>query len=343
MASPGLLLWSDLPSKEFLRLASLAEDSGYSELWYTDIRFDIDAYMNLALAAKQTSRILLGPGVSDPYSRHPAMIATAMATLDEMSNGRAQVGLGSGAGDGLAKMGLTQEKPVRGVREAIEIMRLVFKGEPATYEGELFQVKGGKLGFTALRGSIPIFVASHSVQMLKVCGRLADGVLLANMGRREAVEHATSIIRAGEEEGGRAAGSVAIHLRLETCISDDAAGALNVMRRRLAVRLVNTFPRWDHLEELGIVATDAMREAASARNVDGMAQQLSDSDVRSSTLVGSAEEVAEHLQNVLTPAISKVTIRPLAVPGQDIESTITRFIRDVWPAIEPVQPKPAHR
>jgi len=332
MQAPGILLWSEPSSQEFLRLATLAEELGYSELWYTDIRFETDAYVNLALAAERTKHVLLGPGVSDPYTRHPVMLAAAMATLDQVSGGRAVVGLGTGSQ--LNRLGMVQDRPVRALREAIEILRSLFAGETVSYEGEIFKASGGKLNFKPVQPSIPIFIASHSTQTLKLSGKIADGVLLANMGRREAIESAIARLQEGEREAGRAAGSVAIHLRLEACISDDENSALDAMRGRLATRLVNTYPKWDHLEELGIEATQEMKDAAATKNAKSMGNLLSDSDVRSSTLAGSVTQVADHLASIITPDIDKVTIRPLTFTGQAIDVTITRFIQDVWPAVE---------
>jgi 5,10-methylenetetrahydromethanopterin reductase len=332
MQAPGILLWSEPSSKEFLRLASLAEELGYSELWYTDIRFETDAYVNLALAAERTKHVLLGPGVSDPYTRHPVMLAAAMATLDQVSDGRAVVGLGIGSQ--LQRLGMVQDRPVRALREAIEILRALFAGEAVSYEGEIFKASGGSLNFKPVQASIPIFVASHSTQTLKLSGKIADGVLLANMGRREAIESAISRLQEGEQEANRVPGSVAIHLRLEACISDDEHSALDAMRGRLATRLVNTYPRWDHLEELGIEATQDLKDAAAEKDAKGVAGRLSDADVRSSTLAGSVAQVAEHLASIITPEIDKITIRPLTFAGQPIDVTITRFIRDVWPAVE---------
>ena len=332
MQVPGILLWSEPSVKEFLRLVALSEEAGYSELWYTDIRFETDAYEFLALAAQQTRRLLLGPGVSDPYTRHPVMLASAMATLDQLSDGRAQVGIGSGSQ--LDRLGMVQDRPVRALREAIEILRVLLAGEPVDYEGEIFKAKRGKLNFAPVRPTIPIFVASHSRQVLKLCGRIADGVLLANLGTRDAVENALANLHEGEREAGRPEGSVAVHLRLEACISDDERSALDAMRGRLATRLTNTYPKWEYLDELGIEPAQTLKDAAAARDVAGVTAQLSDENVRSSTLAGSVEQVAAHLAGVLTPDISKVTIRPLTFSGQPLEQTITKFIDEVWPAVE---------
>ncbi|MQA79924.1 MAG: LLM class flavin-dependent oxidoreductase [Streptosporangiales bacterium] len=334
-AAPGLLLWSTGPAKELIELVELADDSGYSELWYTDIRFQHECYMGLALAARHSRRLLLGPGVSDPYSRHPAVVAMAMATLDELSQGRVQIGLGTG-GSGLAEMGVRKDRPVRALREAIELIRAMFEGSPVDYTGELYRLQGTGLGFTPLRRDVPVFVATHSAQVLRLSGKLADGVLLANLARRPAIDTAIESLRDGERVAGRKPGSVAVHLRLETCIGDDEDRALEVMRRRFAARLCTTYPRWSYLEGLGVTPTEDTCRAAEAGDVDAVASGLSAEDVRATGLVGSAATVVEQLHSLLSPEVAKVTIRPLAAEGDTLASTVSSFIDDVWPVVRGV-------
>jgi 5,10-methylenetetrahydromethanopterin reductase len=222
---------------------------------------------------------------------------------------------------------------VRALREAIELIREMLTGRKVNYTGSMFQLLDAELGFKPGRPTIPVFIATHSPQVLTLAGRLADGVLLANMGRREAVVNATRILREAEASSGRPRGSVAVHLRLETCISDDEEAALDVVRRRFAVRLVNSYPRWQYLDELGIEPTPALRAAAEAKDHAGVGAQLSAEDVRASTLVGSVDQVASHLASVLTPEVSKITIRPLAAAGENLSQTISRFVDDVWPRV----------
>ena len=331
-ASPGLLLWSELPSRELIEMVELADALGYSEFWYTDIRFQHDCYVGLALAAAHSKRMLLGPGVSDPFSRHPAVIAMAVATLDELSGGRMQLGLGTG-GTGLTEMGITKGRPVLALREAIELARAMFTGDPVDYHGELYELSGTGLGFKPVRPAIPIFVATHSPQTLALSGRLADGVLLANLNRREAVVHAAQVLRDAEAKAGRAPGTVAIHLRLEACISDDEDRAVEVLRQRFATRLTRSYPQWDYLDELGITASESMSEAAAARDVTAVAATVTDDDVRRTALVGSVESVVTQLKAVLTPEVAKITIRPLAFEGQALSETVRRFIEEVWPGL----------
>ncbi|MGI8689268.1 MAG: LLM class flavin-dependent oxidoreductase [Thermomicrobiales bacterium] len=335
--APGLMLSDELELRELIHLVELAEAVGYSELWYTDQRFWRDCYMGLTVAAQHSQRLRLGPGVNDPFTRHPAGIAMAIATLDELSEGRAQLGLGVG-GSGLAQMRLPKEKPVRALREAIELIRAMLTGEVVQYDGELFHLDSGKLGFLPVRSSIPISVASHSPQVLRLCGRSADGVLLGNMANRAAIDEATQLIRDAEQSAHRPAGSVAINLRLEACIAEDEGTALVAMKRRFAARLIASYPQWEYLERLGVSPSPMLRSAAEAKAIDRVVATLMDADVRTTALVGSAAAVATQLGALLTPDIARVTIRPYSCAGQGFAATVEAFMTQVWPAIS----RPTH-
>lgn len=84
------------PLDKLIKLAKLAEEVGFEYLWVTDHYNNKNVYETLALIAKETSTIKLGPGVTNPYVRHPAITASAIATLDEISDGRAVLGMGPG-------------------------------------------------------------------------------------------------------------------------------------------------------------------------------------------------------------------------------------------------------
>src|SRR4051794_18965122 len=104
------------------------EDLGLGTLWYADERFYREPYVGLAACALATSRLLLGTCVTDPYTRHPALTAAAIASLDELSNGRAVLGLGAGI-SGYNNLGITLERPAIRLREAITMVRRLLAGE----------------------------------------------------------------------------------------------------------------------------------------------------------------------------------------------------------------------
>lgn len=331
-SGPGVMLSDELPPEKLIALVELAESLGYSALWLTDQRFWRDCYMGLALAARHSERLLLGPGVNDPFTRHPATIAMAIATLDELSHGRAQLGIGVG-GSGIREMRLPKERPVRALQEAIELVRAMLSGEQVHYSGEIFHLDGGRLGFAPVNRSIPIYVATHGPQVLRLCGRMADGILLGNVATRDGVAEAAGLVREAEQAAGRAPGSTVIDLRLEACISDDEESAMAAMKRRFAVRLLSTYPHWDYLERIHIDVTPELRAAAESGTLDAVMAALTDAAVRATALVGSADRVVEQLRSLLELDVRKVTIRPYPCAGQDLDATMEAFAIRVWPAV----------
>src|SRR6202008_662382 len=91
-----LLLLSDAPVTQLAERAKVAEANGYNTVWVADERFYREVYTCLGQLAAHTSRVMLGPCVTDPFARHPALTAMAIATLDEISCGRAILGIGAG-------------------------------------------------------------------------------------------------------------------------------------------------------------------------------------------------------------------------------------------------------
>ena len=177
--SLGVLLFADFSLTELARLGRFCEDLGYRSFWYTDIRFGRECYLGLSAVASATSKILLGPGVTDPYTRHPAITAASIATLDELSAGRAVLGLGTG-GQGFGELGIERKLPVAALRETVEIVRALLRGERVDFEGKVVSLNSGKLTFEPVRSEIPIYFATHGAQISKLAGKLADGVLIAN-------------------------------------------------------------------------------------------------------------------------------------------------------------------
>jgi 5,10-methylenetetrahydromethanopterin reductase len=329
---PGLMLSGEMSPGEFIEAVKLAESSGYSELWYTDQRFWRDCYSGLTLAAQHTENLLLGPGVNDPYTRHPATIAMAIATLDELSGGRAQLGLGIG-GSGIREMRIPKDRPVRALREGIELIRRMLVEPEVQYDGEIFHLDQGRLGFQPVRSSIPVFVATHSPQTLRLSGRMADGVLLGNMARPEAIRDARAHIHEGERRAGRIVGDCKINLRLETLISDDAEPAIHRMKLRFAARMLSSFPRWEYLDRLGVEPTPDIRAAAERGDREAVARHLSLADIQSNMLVGSRAQVVEQLIPLMNQDLYRITIRPYAIDQGSIMTTISEFGDYVWPKV----------
>jgi 5,10-methylenetetrahydromethanopterin reductase len=337
MESPrlGLLLNAEYPAADLVRLGELAEELGYANFFYVDVRFLRECYIGLASVAARTRRMMLGTGVTDPYSRHPAITAASMATLDELSAGRAMLGLGLG-GAGFRELGINKAFPVTALRESIGVIRRLWRGEEVTFEGKTVTIASGKLQFTPMREAIPIYIATQGEQISRLAGELADGVLIANTATEAGIDFYLRRVAEGAAKAGRTLRDIDINLRWEICISPDETAATRAMRRRLAQRLINGYPNWGFLKQLGVSVTPEFEALAAQRNpalLDAATEALPMDVVNANMLAGNAERVASLIAPLLRPEVSGVTIRPHACPGTGVEEVMRSFVEDVMPLV----------
>jgi 5,10-methylenetetrahydromethanopterin reductase len=329
----GVLLNAEYAAGDLVRLGELAERLGYTHFFYVDVRFLRECYIGLASIAMRTQRLLLGPGVTDPYSRHPAITAASMATLDELSSGRAMLGLGLG-GAGFRELGIQKTLPVAALRESIEMMRRLWRGEAVTLEGKVVSIANGRLEFAPHRPAIPIYIATQGEQISRLSGELADGVLIANTATESGLDFYLRSIADGGKKRSPTLRDIDINLRWEVCISPDERAAVGVMRRRLAQRLINGYPNWGFLKQLGVSVTPEFEALAARRDpalLDQAVEALPMEVVDANMLAGTPERVASRIAPLLRPEVTGVTIRPHACPGTGVEEVMRSFVEDVMP------------
>jgi 5,10-methylenetetrahydromethanopterin reductase len=162
-----------------VELAKAAEDVGLATVWFAENPFQRGILATAGACAAVTRRLQIGIGVVNPYMRHPVQIAMDFAALDELSGGRAILGIGSGIAGALRRAGFDTSRPVTAVREAIETIRALLAGKSATLNGGVFKVDAARLDFPARQ--LPIYMAAGSERALGVCGSLADGFIVSNM------------------------------------------------------------------------------------------------------------------------------------------------------------------
>ena len=155
--SLGLQIVPTMGSAELIDTIVTAEEFGYSYCMVADEGLMLDVYGVLGAAARATSTIRLG-AVTNPYTRHPAATAAAIATVDEMSGGRAFVTLVAGGTMVLHPMGLQRSAPLAMMVDTIETLRLLWRGEPVTWQGRRLSLEGAQLATGT--HSIPIWVAA---------------------------------------------------------------------------------------------------------------------------------------------------------------------------------------
>jgi 5,10-methylenetetrahydromethanopterin reductase len=160
--------------------AKAAEAAGIDAVWFAENPFARGIVPSAAACALATKTQSIGAGVFNPYGRHPTLIAMEVGALDELSGGRVRLGVGSGLGHAVERMGFSTKKSLTTLREAIAILRGLLRGEEVTFAGTAFNVQKVKLDYRP-RADIPIFMAARGPNAVKACGEIADGMIVSNM------------------------------------------------------------------------------------------------------------------------------------------------------------------
>ena len=329
----GLGLWPNHPPAEAARLAAFAERHGFEGIWVPDERFHRDCYLTLGSVAGETTRARLGPFVSDPYSRHPALTASAMATLDELAGGRAVLGIGAGA-SGFAALGLARRQPATAIREAVSLIRRLWAGETVTQAGRVVQFNGGHLDFQA-RPTIPILVAGRGPRILELAGEIADGVIIGALLSPPTFDYAVRHVRAGAARAGRQLDGFETVVWAHTALDDDPVKARDAVRR-IVVGVLATSRAV--LGELGVVLPDDLAQAIAgvdyghAEGVARIAARLPDDVLAHFTIAGDGRHCLETVARLARQGVTHLAVVPWLVPGQTLEQFIGTFARQV---IEP--------
>src|SRR6266851_2124592 len=184
-------------------IANIAEANGFHSLWFAENAFNRGVLPAASACAAATRRIGIGIGVFNPYNRHPTLMAMEIGALDELAQGRARLAIGSGIAAATERLGVSTDRPLAAVRDAITIVRAMLKGEEVNYAGGVFSAHKVKLEYRALRPDMPLLMAARGEQALALCGKIADGLMISNMCPPEFTRHAVEVVRNSAREAGR--------------------------------------------------------------------------------------------------------------------------------------------
>ncbi|MFE9958975.1 LLM class flavin-dependent oxidoreductase [Micromonospora sp. NPDC005299] len=166
-------------SASAVRAAIAAEAAGFDDVWLTEDYLERGAFALAGAVAAATSRVRVGIGVVNPWTRHPALTAMEFATLDEISGGRAVLGLGASNEHWMSdQLGIPFQRPLARTLEAVAVLRQLLTGAQVSFAGEFFHVDT-RLSFTPVRPDPPIVLGVKGPQAIARGGKLADGLLLS--------------------------------------------------------------------------------------------------------------------------------------------------------------------
>ena len=316
MVAAGVHIVPLMSSSDVIAVALEAECLGYDYCMVADEGFHPDIYACLGVIARETERITLGV-MTNGYTRHPAVTATALATINELSGGRVVATMLAGGSMVLAPMGIERRRPYRVIADSVDVMRRLWSGEVVSWEGETFKLENAQLGMGAQ--DIPIWIASRGPMLLGLAGRELDGVILTV---KPDLGQALPIVARAAAESGRDVPRPMYLGRI--CYTPEL---LEGQRRTLSYVLMDSPRRV--LESLSLTETEAdtVEQAARTNNPGLVDPLISDDLLHRYQVAGTPQECAaevaamaqEHgLHAVLIYALSSDLEENLAVQRESL-------------------------
>lgn len=185
-------------------VAVRAESKGFRRIWLAEDHHSRDLFVQATAVAQATKTIQIGLGIVNPYTRHPAQTAMAVADLEEFAGPRFVLGLGAGW-SAIAAHGLENPRPITALKEAAEICRRMLSGERVTFEGQIFRLPapGAQLTFPVARKDIPIYFGTMGPRTLAMATPSADGVFFSVFTSPAFAEHCMGHVRQSMDRAGR--------------------------------------------------------------------------------------------------------------------------------------------
>jgi len=318
-------------SREMVSASALAEKRGFYSVFVPEHYYDRESPSVLGAISQATSKIKIGTGVINPFSRFPSLIAMTAATLDELSNGRAFLGLGSGGVIGSLSHGIPNEfsgleysNPLGHLSETVEIIRKLLSQEKVTFHGRFYNLENVKLNFRPIQESIPIYFGQQGPKMMELAGRIADGVLITLCCTIPYVKDVISKIESSLKKINRKKGSFDYAARIITSLSNDSKEALKSSRQVVARVFVHPGAK-PVLEASGLdLDIEQIKNCFDSGRTEKLEKLVSDEVVEMSTASGNKREILKKIEEFRQAGVTQ----PLIVPiGKNYAEVIDAFAK----------------
>ena len=321
----GIVLYHGIDSGEELRrYGELAEGGGFESLWVTERYFHEETFSLLGYLAAATRTIKLGLGVTNPYTRNPALLAMSTATLDRISGGRFSLGLGrSERGVIQGRMGMSYGDPFQVMESVVATIRRLMAGEPVTTTDGLSALTNVRLAIMPSQPKPPIYLAAIGPKALRLAGAIADGVLLNAYTPVEYVKYAAEEVRKAAREAGRDPDAVDIACMLVMRQNDEPERLWPDLKRRI-VRLLEEPRVGEILLEKGGFDTSILEPLRASVQQDRGASAvdlISDEMVDAFYLVGSEEYCKERVAAYRNAGVDLPLLLPRLEDFENIAGT----------------------
>jgi 5,10-methylenetetrahydromethanopterin reductase len=294
-------------TRDMLKAAQAAEAAGASALWFAQHMGYRDAFVSAAAAANATQRTELVPTAISAYSWPPLQTAMSIASLEELSAGRAVLAVAVGNMLNLAESGFEPISPLRVLREYVQTLRALLAGESVHLDGAVSKLRGAHLEFHGSR-SIPILIASTGPKMLQLAGEIGDGVVLSTGLTIETTQRCLAEVATGAQRRNGAPQDFRRAGFINLAVSEDGTSARAAVRRKLA----HLFRSRNHAENIKSSGLDidhaAIMDANARHDLDAATELLPDAAVSAFACAGTPLQCHERLQEYLSIGLDEAVI-----------------------------------
>ena len=313
---------------EAVEYVKYAEDAGFEAVWQAESRLVRDAVVPMAAFAAVTSRIKIGSGVINNWTRNAAVIAATFLTLDDLAQDRIYCGIGAWWDPLAAKVGIRRRKNLLAMREVVTVVRRLLNRERVTFQGEFVQMEDVELDVVHGRKearNVPIYIGATGPQMMALTGEIADGVVLNYLVSPQYNESAMTQLEIGAQRAGRTVDDIDRPQLVVCSVDNDRDRALDAARK-LVTQYLGQQP---HIMKASGVSPDLLDEIGQVLTWPATEDQIleamklvPDDVVQMITASGTPDEVKAKVREYIAAGATCPILYPL---GDDVRLMIDTF------------------
>lgn len=321
-----------MPLADTARIVQRGEELGFHMAWVPDQTFFRDPFLMLSYWAQATKEIKLMIGVTNPYTRHPVQVARSMATLNEIAQGRANLGIGAGnRRELLLPLGHEQSAAAERSREMAVLVRDLLKGQTTHHRSEYAVADGVNLQWEVEHPNIPIFIAGRGGLTLEAAGEVADGAIIGALVSTDGLDYALDAIKRGADRASRSLEDLTL-ISWVTCIVADDFAAIEQRMKISTAHIIGGAPI-PLLKSIGLEERfiSELKASYAEGGSEKAAQHVKRREIDMLAVVGDADSICEKVEYLASRGIDQLGI---LLNEPDTESSIRlidRIAHEVMP------------
>lgn len=316
----ALYLQDAHPLQDGIKYAQYAEKKGFTEVWQAESRLVRDAIVPMAAFAATTSKVKIGSGVINNWTRNIGLLAATFLTLDDLAPNRIICGIGAWW-DPLAKnVGIERRKPLLAMRETIDVMRRLLRMENVTFHGEFHHVTGIELDVVHGRReprNVPIYIGATGDAMMEMTGEIADGCVLNYCVPPAYNDKAMELLEKGAKKSGKTLKEIDRPQLIVCSVDNDRKKAIEAAK----VLLTQYLAQQPHIAKASGVSEDIVKKVqtilgwpATKEQVHEAMQYVPDDFVLGISATGTPEEAKKRVQEYIDRGCTCPILYPMSDP-----------------------------